>query len=337
MWQCVRGHEALVQSFDRVVRRGRLAHAYLFCGLPGVGKRLFAGELAKALLCEAPPGERLEACDHCSACVQVAAGTHPDLFLAGRPEENLELPIRVMRELCQRLALKPARGQRKVAIVDDADDLNEEAANCFLKTLEEPPPGSVLILIGTSADQQLPTIISRCQVVHFAPLTAEDVKAILRTHGLEESALVERITRLSGGSPGLAMALADPALWDFRRALLEALLQTKPDALTVMQVWTHFVEEAGKESAAQRRRASLTLRLLVQFLQTTLATRLGTRPQVLEPDDQGFLETLATRVSVDQLLALIERCLAAASQVERRVQLVLVLEGLVDDLIQVLR
>src|SRR5262249_26460614 len=150
-WQRVRGHDALVQAFDRVVRRGRLAHAYLFTGLPGVGKRLFAEELAKALLCEQPPGPRLEACDRCPACALVDAGTHPDLYVATRPEESLELPIEVVRELCRSFALKSARGRGKVAILDDADDLNVAAANCFLKTLEEPPPRSVLLVIGTSA------------------------------------------------------------------------------------------------------------------------------------------------------------------------------------------
>ena len=78
------------------------------------------------------------------------AATHPDLTLAGRPEESLELPISVIRDFCHKLALKPARGRGKVAILDDADDLNEEAANCFLKTLEEPPPRSVFILVGSS-------------------------------------------------------------------------------------------------------------------------------------------------------------------------------------------
>ena len=80
------------------------------------------------------------------------------------------MPIRVIRELCDQFGLKPARGVHKVAIVDDADDLNDEAANAFLKTLEEPPPGAVLILIGTSAEVQLDTIVSRCRVVRFYPL-----------------------------------------------------------------------------------------------------------------------------------------------------------------------
>src|SRR5262249_2777059 len=162
----------LVAAFDHVVRRGRLAHAYLFVGAEGVGKKLFAAELARALLCEAPrPGSgRLEACDRCASCLLVEAGTHPDLTVVGRPEESNEMPIELMRELCRHFMLKSARGRGKVIVLDDADDLNEVSANFFLKTLEEPPPHSVFLLIGTSREQQLPTILSRCQVVRFAPL-----------------------------------------------------------------------------------------------------------------------------------------------------------------------
>src|SRR5262245_63984092 len=102
-WQRVKGHDALIEGFRRVVLRGRLAHAYLFVGPPGIGKRLFAEELARALLCERPPtpetGGRLEACDECDACKLVAAGTHPDLFVAARPEDSPAMPIDVMREL----------------------------------------------------------------------------------------------------------------------------------------------------------------------------------------------------------------------------------------------
>src|SRR6266481_3872353 len=227
----------MVAAFARAVARGRLAHAYLFAGPPGVGKRLFALELAKAILCENPPphptlspsgGEgrvrgKLEACDRCAACSQVEAGTHPDFFATGRPEEKLEFPIEVMRELCRNFSLKSARGRGKVAIIDDADDLNEESANCFLKTLEEPPPRSVLLLIGSSPERQLPTIVSRCQVVRFAPLPAADVADLLRAGGVEDAALIELLLPLSEGSPGAARALSDPALWDFRSTLLQGL------------------------------------------------------------------------------------------------------------------
>jgi DNA polymerase-3 subunit delta' len=329
-----------------VVRRERLSHAYLFTGPPGIGKRLFAEELGKALLCEAPSRTRLEACDRCAACTQVAAATHPDYFVAGRPEDSLEVPIEVIRELCRSFGLKSARGRGKVAILDDADDLNAAAANCFLKTLEEPPPRSVLLLIGSSADRQLPTIVSRCQVVRFAPLANSQVKRILRTQGVEGPAQVERLARLGEGSPGQALALADPDLWEFRRKLISALV-TLPaptsrqreapsasgfDSVALAQAWGRFVEEAGKEAASQRRRAALVLRLLIGFLHSALTQSVGGVPDVPEEEDMQALRELVKRVDSDCLLALLERCLEGDAQIDRRVQLVLVVEALVDAL-----
>jgi DNA polymerase-3 subunit delta' len=336
-WQRVRGHDSLVESFDGIVRRGRLAHAYLFAGPPGVGKRLFADELAKALLCEGQTGPRLEACDHCSACAQVKAGTHPDFFVAVRPEETLDLPIEVVRTLCQSFALKSARGRGKIAILDDADDLNDAAANCFLKTLEEPPPRSVLLLIGTSADRQLSTIVSRCQVVRFAPLPQALVAELLRAQGLEDAALIERLARLSDGSPGLARALADPALWEFRRTLLDRLAQLPRDSVPLAQAILKFVDEAGKESGAQRRRAALLLRLLIEFLHAALTKSAGGEPRLAEPEDLRVLEALVQRTDPDQLTSILERCLEAETQIDRRVQLVLLLEALIDSLSQKLK
>lgn len=331
-WQRIRGHDALVEGFRRAARRGRLAHAYLFTGPVGVGKRLFALELAKALLCEKAAESSLQACDHCPSCVQVEAGTHPDFFPAARPPEALEFPIDLMRQLCASFALKSARGRGKVVLIEDADDLNEEAANCFLKTLEEPPPRSVLILIGSTPDRQLATIVSRCQIIRFAPLTPELIEELLQAQGIDDASLRARLVRLSGGSLGLAKALADPALWDFRRHLLAGLTRTPIASVDLAHQWMDFVEEAGKESAAQRRRAQLVLHLLINFLEDALAVAMQGAPHCTEPEEQPKLETLACRAGPDRLLEALERCLEADRQIDRRVQLVLVLEGLMDAL-----
>ena len=238
-----------------------------------------------------------------------------------------------MRELCQHFSLKAARGRGKVVVIDDADDLNDESANCFLKTLEEPPPGSVLILIGSSTDRQKPTIVSRCQVPRFRPLPAETVAELLQANGVDDPAMREVLSRLSGGSTGQALALADPELWKFRRTLLQGLTRPRFDSIALAKAWVEFVQEAGKEAVHQRRRARLVLRLLIDFLREALVLGLNGEGRA-GGQDRPLLEALTSRANADQITVMLERCLEADFQIERNVGTALVLEALVDALAQ---
>lgn len=332
-WRGVLGHDAAAAFFISAWKRGRVGHAFLFVGPKGVGKHTFARELAKALLCE-DRREPFEACDQCDSCTLVAAGTHPDLFMVSRPPELLEFPIKVIKEdLLPNLAMKPARGSRKIAIVDDADDLNEEAANCFLKTLEEPPPGSVLILVGGSnIERQLPTILSRCQAIRFSPIAPAHVKKVLIDHGITEPARQDRLLQLAGGSPGQALALDDEEVWEFRKQLLESLRQEKIDPAVTSRLWMEFINGVDKEAASHRQRASLIVRMILTMLNTALKLHCGTSLTGLDSTEEKSLRAIATRLGEERILAWIERALEADRQIDRRVQLVLVIEGFVDTL-----
>jgi DNA polymerase-3 subunit delta' len=320
----------LVEGFAHVVKSGRLAHGYLFAGLPGIGKRQFARELAKTLLCEKRAAETFAACDRCVSCTLFEAGTHPDYFFVALPEDKNEIPIDLMRELGDGLALKSGRGQGRIAVIDDADDLNEESANCFLKTLEEPPPRSLFILVGTAPERQLATVVSRCQLIRFAPLTEAAVSELLKEHGVADPAHLARLARVSGGSPGQALALSDPELWKFRGTLLEGLARLQPDTVGLARAWTAFVEEAGKDGSLQRGRAALVLRLLIEFLNDALAVALGKAPKLA--DDLPLLQNFAKRIDPERMLTVLERCLEAEFHLDRYVQLALALEGLLDAL-----
>jgi DNA polymerase-3 subunit delta' len=332
-WPRVKGHDIHIDEFARAVRRGRLAHAYLFTGPSGVGKRLFAIELAKTLLCEAPsPEHPFDACDICPACIQIDAGTHPDFAYARRPEDVHEFPIELMREVCHSFTLKSARGRGRVVILDDVDDLNEESANCFLKTLEEPPPRSVLILIGSSPDRQLPTIVSRCQVVRFTSLSVRHVCEILETNGVDNVAQAERLARLCGGSAGLALALADMEWWSFRREMLDGLGLSPVDSVSLAEKCMKFIEAAGKDTAMHRNRAHLVVRLLIDFLNEAVALSVGGVARHSDTADRATMEKLVAQCSPEQLTASLERCLEADEQIHRRVQLSLIVEALFDAL-----
>jgi DNA polymerase-3 subunit delta' len=329
-WDHIRGQDAARHTFLTATDRGRLGQAYLLAGPAGVGKRTFARELAKALFCDRPPAP-LTACDRCAACAQVAAGTHPDLLFLRTPEGKHELPVGEMREFCARLGMKPARGARKVGIVEDADDFNDESANAFLKTLEEPPPGALLLLRSTGTDRQLPTVLSRCQVVRFAPLSTADLAAILETHGIDDPGKRDRLARLAGGSAARALALDDESFRDVRQKLLDGLTGPRPNVQALTETWGKFHDDLGKDkSAAQRLRASLVLNVLIETVESALKLALGATVAGLDPAEAPRLRAFAERVGPDGLMELLDRCVEADTHVERRVQLILVVESVVE-------
>lgn len=336
-WSNILGHDRWIDAFRAVQTRGRLAHAYLFVGPEGVGKRLFAFELAKALLCEDPPADSpLTACGQCPACLLVDAGTHPDLFQYAKPEDKNVFEIEAVRELCAGFGLKAARGHGKVAIVDDADDLTEQAANSFLKTLEEPPPGSVFILIGTALELQLQTIRSRCQPIRFAPLPSALVKQILERDAEIDRKLIPRLVRLAQGSPGQGRQLADPTLWEFRNKLVPALARPKFNSVEIGKEFAKFAEDAGKETSLHRARARLVMKLLLASIRDAVRLRLGEPAPAEFADEAQLLEALAARAEPDKWLAVVERCLEAEVQLDRYIPVGLVLVGLMDALGQIL-
>ncbi len=188
IWEKIIGQSEAIDVLHRSAASGRLAHALLFVGPPGVGKGLAARTLATALLCERVPESELDACGECPSCRMMQAGTHPDFLSVACPEGKSELPIELLvgsREnrggegLCHDLSLRPMAGRRRVALIDDADRMSNESANALLKTLEEPPPYAVIVLIAADSSKILPTIRSRCQTVRFGPLDPSQVARLV--------------------------------------------------------------------------------------------------------------------------------------------------------------
>jgi DNA polymerase-3 subunit delta' len=342
-WHGIHGHDEVVEQFRRALARRRLASSFLFAGPAGIGKRSFAVKLGQAMLCSARPEEALDPCGECPPCVQVAAGSHPDLDVVAKPKDKSFIPLELLigdkehrgREgLCHRIALKPYMGGRKIAMIDDADHLNQEGANCLLKTLEEPPPRSVLILIGTSPAKQLPTIRSRCQLIRFRPLEADVVAELLIARELvPDAAEARRLAQYCEGSLQRALELADPELWAFRsrlhKHLAEPVLQSVPLSRTV----SAFVDEVGKEAPARRGRFRQVVGFAVEFYRHLLHAQSGAP---LADDDE-----LSRRVhqaiqrqpgDTATTAARLDRCLEAAEQIDRNANQTTLIETWLDDL-----
>ncbi len=342
-WHDILGHDDVVERFRLALRRGRLASSFLFVGPPGTGKRTFAVRLAQAFLCPERPEVELDPCGGCPSCAQVTAGTHPDLEIVGKPKDKASIPLELLigdkehrgrAGLCRNMAIKPSTGRRKIAVIDDADHLNIEGANSLLKTLEEPPPGSILILISTSPARQLPTIRSRCQLIRFRPLPAATVAELLVSKELvDDPEEARRLARFGDGGLEKALELADEELWSFREQFYQRLSEPVLDSVPLAKTLSAFVDKAGKAAAARRARLRRVVAFAIdfyrQFARTMAGAGGGDDRQLQESVDRALARLTGDEESVARCL---DRCLEAAGQLDRNVNQTTFIECWLDDL-----
>jgi DNA polymerase-3 subunit delta' len=339
----IRGHEHLVQQFAQAAARHRLAHAYLFVGPEGVGKRTFALALAKTLLCEnrAPASatgakpEAFAACQTCPACRWFDAGTHPDFRYLGLPAEKHEFPLELIHEVIRILSVKPARSQYRLVVLDDADTLNEESANAFLKTLEEPPAAFHSDFARHQSGLSTPNhsfTLPDCLFSSVARAGRGGLPAGARVGEIATGSLTDCPT-VSGQSD------ASPSAGQSRSLVIPAKIVGKPQRREQRRRACGRADAdlrgVGRERfASQRQRAHLAVGFLVELYR--LALRLHTDKQIgqqLSEQDKKFAAAVVDRLSVPELLRRLDRCMMADYQIDRRLHLALVLEALADSLV----
>src|SRR5476649_1892295 len=204
------GHVRLIDLLSRSVAGSTLPPSLLFAGPAGIGKHLAALAVAQALNCTDPAkGSGLgaqgsvDACGVCAACSRIARGVHPDVIFVS-PGDSGAIKIDQVRDVVDRAQYRPFEGRRRVVIIDDADALAPPAQNALLKTLEEPPPSSVFILVTSRPDVLLPTVLSRCPQLRFRPLSAADIATALMARGHNETE-ARAVAATADGSLGHAL------------------------------------------------------------------------------------------------------------------------------------
>lgn len=308
---------SLWQRAGAWLQSDRLPHALMLTGVEGSGKQLFASAFAALALCRQPENGR--ACGHCHSCRQFAAGAHPDYHCITLAEEKNAILVDQIRELCATLALTSLHGGRKLAVLSPADAMNSNAANSLLKTLEEPAPGTLLILV-TAQPARLPaTVRSRCQLLSMAAPATQ--AALDWLDGTESRSDWPALIGIAGGGPLLAMQLAGVPLMRERLGMFQMLVDLRSNKLNPLQC-------AG---ALSREPLPLVLRLLQTW--TMDLVRLGSAaftapPALINADARVLLQSALVGLNLRALHAYLGRLNQAAALAATTVNAQLLLEDL---------
>lgn len=201
MFEKILGNDHIKQQLKNSIENKQVSHSYLFIGIEGIGKKLIATEFAKSILCL----NKGEYCNNCKSCIEFESDNNPD-FLYIEPAGN-SLKIEQIREMQKKIQEKPIISDKKVYIIDNADKMTIEAQNSLLKTLEEPPEFTVIILIGSNENAFLTTIKSRCMILHFNPINNVEMRNYLSNIGIQN--ITDNMLELFQGSMGKALTLKD--------------------------------------------------------------------------------------------------------------------------------
>jgi len=312
------GHKQIVRTLLNAVLHERVTHSYLFIGPEGVGKETTALAFARALLCSQPADG--DACGLCRECRQVGGQNHPDISIV-RPA-GTSIKIEQIREIQRKCPYRPYQGGRKLFLILQAEVMTADAANCLLKTLEEPPGDTIFILLSTRPQALLPTILSRCQQYYFKGIPGPElIGGLVTLHGLvPEDARVA--AALSGGSMGKAIDYASGSFQKERSAALalaEALGKSGP---------LEALEMAEKMSKNKEKAHSMLETLTCWYRDLLVSRETGGNGFLFNPDRSAAVEKEAGCFETGRLVEIIEDIEATKNKIEANANTRLVLEAL---------
>jgi DNA polymerase III subunit delta' len=341
-WSHLKGHTQVRDLFRCSIAQGRLSHAYVFCGPQGIGKYLFARLLAQSLFCRECDDKDVDFCGDCRACRGFCAGSWPDYLEVHPPAGKSAIPVSLLigekekrgREgLCYELAMSPQASKQRIAIINDAQRLNDEGANAILKTLEEPPAQSLILLICDSPESLLPTIRSRCQVIRFFPLSDADVaELLLKNEMLDSQEEALEVAAMSEGSLEQAANLLNPDLRGLKELVTSQLAKLdKMEPLVLTKRVVEKLEEISSGGDETRRNAQWLLRFVAEFVSRR------TRQLAAGNFSDPLTKRWGMKHGVDVLSPVLQKVSVAARRINGNSPVPLVLAALFDDIAHSLR
>jgi len=323
MWKTV-GQSEAIALIKNGLETDSLAHAYLLVGAPHIGKMTLALDLAKALNCQ----ESERPCGQCQSCQRITEDKHTDIRTitlssakeSGDTKSRVEISIDDIREMQRSASLPPFEGKYKVFIIDGAEYLSTEAANCLLKTIEEPPPQVVILLLASEESNLLPTVVSRCQRLELKPISTNKVKKMLiASYGIDQGK-AEVLARLSQGCLGRAVAVSTDDSYMIQR---EQMLAKMMSLISVG--WEERFNYAAK-MATDRKSADDVIKLWLCWWRDLLLVKCGCTQSVTNIDYQSALEQWGELLSLNEIRDFIDFLQKSLEQIVLNANLRLIFE-----------
>lgn len=305
LFDAIIGQDKALNLISAHLKEETLRGAYLFCGPDGVGKTTAAVALAKSINCENSPYGR--PCLECASCNKIEKGFHPDVSIIVKGVSDSQIKIESIRDMMRKVSLRPFEGEWKVFIVKDAEYLSEEAANALLKTLEEPPDNTVIILVSSNSGLMLPTVLSRCKRVSFSSLSPEAVKEILcNSYGMDEGS-ASFLSLFSEGSLGYALRFKDLDVISYKNSVIDSFLFAK------------YQEKGFDLFGDERLDLEFAIKVLTSCLRDIWLLKIGSRLILINNDRRNDFVSLKDKYAFEELDSLFKELGQLYSYAEKNI------------------
>ena len=323
----------IIDHFKKAIEADHLSHAYIFTGQDGIGKTLFAKEFAKALNCK---DNESDSCNSCPNCIRVESHNHPDIFWIEREEKAKFIKIENIRNLQNSVRLSPLESDYKIFIIKDADRMNEEASNCLLKTLEEPAPNTIMILIANSMTPIKDTIRSRCQIIRFHPIPTKMIANQLTNQTGADTKMIEWISRFSNGSLGNALDLLDNNYYKMNDDIVTRMTEPDMDNLVFAEEVIDSYLSAGDSLEGKRQILKSILHCILQLYRDLLIVKVMNRHEAQQEKMSLFnagredtLQKHSNHLTQEQIMYVIDEILESIKYIDFNLNINLLVENII--------
>ncbi|MBS1257763.1 MAG: DNA polymerase III subunit gamma/tau [Candidatus Scalindua arabica] len=322
----------ITDHFRKTITSNHLSHAYIFTGQDGIGKTLLAKEFSKAIFCSEKEGD---SCNLCNNCVRIENSNHPDIHWIEIEEKAKFLKIDSIRDLQQSVTLCPVESNYKLFIIKDTDRMNEEASNCLLKTLEEPPASTIIILIANSLTLVKETIKSRCQIIRFHPIPAHVIEDQLIKRFDADAGKVGWVSRFSSGSLGSAFELLEDNYYEKNRDIVNRIGVSGIDNLLLAEEVIDSYLGSSETLEEKRQALRRILNCILQFYRDVLVVKVrnvyGTGKKaspLFNEDHKDALQRCAGNLTQRQITAIINDILESIKYIDYNLNINLLVENI---------